>query len=406
MDNISDQLARELARNCQTVEDIEDAIKNLFKSTLEEILEADMNEHLGYVKHDNSGDNSGNSRNGYSKKNVKTKQGKMEIAIPRDRNSEFEPKVVKKYQRDVSRLENQIITMYAKGMSTRDIADQIKELYGINVSSGLVSNITDRIVPMIKEWQSRPLDRVYRIVFLDAIYFNVRQDSRIVNKAAYTALGINSSGYKDILGIWIGDEESASFWLGVCDDLKSRGVEDILIVCKDGLSGFSEAVKAVFPQTDIQLCVIHQIRNSLKYVPNKKRRALMSDLKQVYQALTIEEAELAFASFKEKWGEVYPIPIRQWENNWAELTAYFHYPRDVRRLIYTTNTLESYHRQLRKVTKTKSVFPDENALRKILYLATMDILKKWTVPVNDWAYCMSQFALIFGSRIDMTRTNL
>lgn len=406
MDNIRDQLAREVARNCRTVEDIEDAIRELFRGTLEEILEAEMSEHLGYVKHDNGGDNSGNSRNGYSKKKVKTKQGEIEIAIPRDRNGEFEPKVVRKHQRDVSRLENQIITMYAKGMSTRDIADQIRELYSIGVSAGLVSNITDKIVPMMKEWQSRPLERIYPIVFLDAIYFNVRQDSRIVNKAAYTVLGINSSGHKDILGIWIGDEESASFWLGVCDDLKSRGVEDILIACKDGLSGFSEAVKAVFPKTDIQLCVIHQIRNSLKYVPNKKRQAFVNDLKHVYQALTIEEAELAFASFKEKWGEAYPIPIRQWEKNWVELTAYFHYPSDVRRLIYTTNTLESYHRQLRKVTKTKSVLPDENSLRKILYLATMDILKHWTVPLKDWAYCMSQFALIFENRIDMMKTNL
>jgi transposase-like protein len=309
-------------------------------------------------------------------------------------------------QMAIDRLENQIITMYAKDMSTRDIADQIRELYGINVSSGLVSSTTDRIVPMIKEWQSRPLDRVYLIVFLDAIYFNVRQDSRIVNKAAYTALGINSSGYKDILGTWIGDEESASFWLEVCDDLKSRSVDDILIVYRDGLSGFSEAVKAVFPKTDMQLCVIHQIRNSLKYVPSKNRKAFMIDLKQVYQALTIKQAELAFDSLKQKWGEAYPIPIRQWEKNWVELTSYFRYPMDVRRLIYTTNAVESYNRQLRKVTKTKSVFPDENSLRKVLYLATMDILKKWKVPVNDWAFCMSQFALIFGDRIDMTRTDL
>lgn len=275
-----------------------------------------------------------------------------------------------------NQIEDQIIAMYAKGMSTRDIEDHMRDIYGIDVSPAMVSKITDKILPMIAEWQSRPLERIYPIIFLDAIHFKVRKENRIVNKAAYSVLGINMSGQKDILGIWIGENESASFWLGVCNDLKNRGVEDILIACKDELSGFSEAINTVFPQTEIQLCVIHQIRNSLKYVPYKEQKELMADLKQVYQALTMEEAELAFEIFKEKWGKKHPIIIRSWENNWLELTAYFKYPYEIRRIIYTTNVIEGYHRQLRKVTKTKTAYPTDEALKKIIYLATIEASKK------------------------------
>jgi transposase-like protein len=289
--------------------------------------------------------------------------------------------------------------MYAKGMSTRDIEDHMRDIYGIDVSPTMVSKITDKILPMIAEWQSRPLDRVYPIIFLDAIHFKVRKENRIVNKAAYSVLGINISGQKDILGIWIGENESASFWLGVCNDLKNRGVEDILIACKDGLSGFSEAINTVFPQTEIQLCVIHQIRNSLKYVPHKEQKELMADLKQVYQALTMEEAELAFEIFKEKWSKKHPIIIRSWENNWLELTAYFKYPYEIRKIIYTTNVIEGYHRQLRKVTKTKTAYPTDEALKKIIYLATVEASKKWTMPIKEWKKCISQFAIHFGDRL-------
>lgn len=395
------KLAKELAKDCKTVQDVQNALKELFKTTLEEVLEGEMSEHLGYVKHSPEGNHSGNSRNGYSSKTLKTRQGEVEVEIPRDRNGEFEPRVVKKYERNASELEDQIVAMYAKGMSTRDIEDHLRDIYGIEVSSGLVSKVTDRVMPLIAEWQSRPLDRVYAVVFLDAIHFKVRKDNRIVNKAAYTVLGINTSGLKDVLGVWIGEAESSGFWLGVCNDLKSRGVEDILIACKDGLSGFSEAVRAVYPRTDIQLCIIHQLRNSIKYVPYKDRKPLMNDLKRVYQALTIEECELAFGAFKDKWGKKYPMVVRSWENNWLELTTYFGYPRDIRRLIYTTNTVEGYHRQLRKVTKTKTAYPSDDALRKIIYLATMDITKKWSMPVREWANCMSQFVIQFGDRMEV-----
>lgn len=286
-------------------------------------------------------------------------------------------------------------------MSVRDIEDHMRDIYGIGCSPAMVSKITDKILAMIAEWQSRPLDRVYPIVFIDAIHFKVRQDSRIINKAAYSVMGVNMSGHKDILGIWIGENESASFWLGVCNDLKNRGVEDILIACKDGLSGFSEAINTVFPGTEIQLCVIHQIRNSLKYVSYKEQKQLMADLKRVYQALTLEEAEFAFEEFKDKWGKKHPIVIRSWENNRLELTTYFKYPYDLRRAIYTTNIIEGYHRQLRKVTKTKTAYPTDDALRKIIYLATMEITKKWNVPIREWAKCLSQFAIHFGDRLSI-----
>lgn len=312
MQNTMDKTIKELARECETVEDVHNMLKNLFKDTLQQIFEAEMDEHLGYKKHSPEGNNTGNSRNGYSKKTIQTKLGKTEIEIPRDRNGEFEPRIIKKYQTTSNDLEDQIIAMYAKGMTTRDIEDHMRDIYGIDVSPVMVSKVTDKIMPMITEWQSRPLERVYPIIYLDAIFFKVRKDNRIINKAAYSVLGINMAGQKDILGIWIGENESASFWLGVCNDLKNRGVQDILIACKDGLSGFSEAINTVFPRTEIQLCIIHQIRNSLKYVPWKEQKELMADLKKVYQALTMEEAELAFKMFKEKWGKKHPVIIRSW----------------------------------------------------------------------------------------------
>ena len=323
MQNLKLQLAKEMAKECKSVEDVQSLLKELFKGTIEEILEAEMEEHLGYKKHSVTGNNSENSRNGYSRKTIKTRNGEAEVTVPRDRNGEFEPQIVRKYETTSNEIEDQIIAMYAKGLSTRDIEAHLKDIYGIEVSASLVSKVTDKIYPLIAEWQSRPLERIYPIVFLDAIHFKVRKENRIINKAAYTVLGINLTGRKEILGIWIGESESASFWLGVCNDLKNRGVEDILIVSKDGLSGFSDAIHTVFPQTDIQLCVIHQIRNSMKYVPYKDQKIVMKDLKRVYQALTLEEAELAFEDFKQTWGKKYPIVIRSWEKNWIELTAYF-----------------------------------------------------------------------------------
>jgi len=399
MQNTKDKTIKELAQECHTVDDVHEMLKGLFKDTLQAIFEAEMENHLGYQKHSVEGNNSGNSRNGYSQKTIQTRLGKTELRIPRDRNAEFEPQIIKKYETTSNQLEDQIIAMYAKGMSTRDIEDHMRSIYGIDVSPAMVSKVTDKIMPMISEWQSRPLDRVYPIIFLDAIHFKVRKENRIINKAAYSVLGINMDGQKDILGIWIGENESASFWLGVCNDLKNRGVEDILIACKDGLSGFSEAINSVFPNTEIQLCIIHQIRNSLKYVSYKDRKELISDLKQVYQALTMDEAELAFEMFKEKWGKKHPVIIRSWENNWVELTAYFKYPYAMRKVIYTTNIIEGYHRQLRKVTKTKTAYPTDDALRKIIYLATVEAAKKWTMPIKGWKECASQIGIYFADRL-------
>jgi putative transposase len=399
MQSAEDALVKLLAKKCKTAGDISANLKKLFGPVLQEMLEAEMDQHLGYRKHSNEGDNCGNSRNGYSNKTIKTNVGEVRVSIPRDRNGEFEPIVVKKHERRISELEERVIAMYAKGMSTRDIQDHLKDLYGVNASASLISDITDRVMPLVTEWQSRPLERVYAIVFLDAFYFKVRKENRIVNKAVYTVIGINMAGFKDVLGIWIGEAESAAFWIGTLNDLRARGVEDILIVSTDGLAGFSEAINAVFPKTELQLCVIHQIRNTLKYVANKDRGPLMQDLKPVYKALTIEEAELNFAAFKESWQGKYPHAIKSWETHWLELTAFFKYPKEIRRIMYTTNTIESYHRRLRKVTKTKTAYPNDEALLKILYLATMDATKKWTQPLQDWGYITSQFTILFADRL-------
>lgn len=400
MQNLQSMTISDLAKNCRNVEDIQTALKEIFKETLQKAFEVEMDEHLGYNKNDVEGNNSGNSRNGYSSKTIQTRYGETELKIPRDRNGNFEPKIVKKHERTSNQIEDQIIAMYTKGMSTRDIEEHLADIYGIEVSATMISKITDKILPMIVEWQSRPLERIYPIVYLDAIHYKVRKENRVVNKAAYSVLGITVSGYKEILGIWVGESESASFWLGVCNDLKNRGLQDILIVCKDGLAGFTEAINAVFPKTEVQLCVIHQLRNCFKYIPHKERKQVAVDLKNVYQALTIEEAELELELFKEKWGKKYPIIIKSWENNWLELTAYFKYPYELRKILYTTNTIEGYHRQLRKVTKTKTAFPTDDSLIKIIYLATTDIAKKWTMPIRDWTQCISQFLIYFGDRLN------
>lgn len=398
----SQQLAKELAKGCRSIGDIEERIKELFKDTLQQALEGEMEYHLGYEKHSAEGRNSGDSRNGHSKKTVRTRAGKTEIQVPRDRNGDFEPQIIRKYQTTASDLEDRIVSMYAKGLSTRDIEDQMRDIYGVDVSPALVSKVTDKIMPQVSEWQSRPLEPVYPIMYLDAIHFKVKKDNRIITKAAYTALGITSAGYKDILGIWVGENESASFWLGVLNEMKNRGVHDILVVCKDGLTGFSDAINTVFPHAEVQLCVIHQIRNSMKYVSYKDHRPLMADLKPVYQALTLEDAELQFEEFKDKWAQKYPLVIKSWENNWLELTSYFKYPHELRRIVYTTNTVEGYHRQLRKVTKTKTAYPTDEALRKIIYLATLDISRKWTMPIRDWGSCLSQLTIYFGDRLTTT----
>ena len=397
------ELVRLLAEQCSNMQDVQKLLKSLFKGTIEQMLEAEMEEHLGYEKHSSAGDGSGNSRNGYNKKTLQTEFGQTELQVPRDRNGEFNPKVIAKYQTKTDDLENRIIAMYAKGMSNRDIEDHLRDIYGIEASASLITRITDKIMPAVAEWQTRPLDSMYPIVFLDGIMFKVRKDGKVVNKCVYSVLGINMEGKKDILGIWIAENESASFWLSVCNELKNRGVQDILIACRDNLSGFSSAIETVFPKTEQQLCVIHQIRNSTKYLAYKDLKPVMADLKMVYGAPTMDDAEYRMEEFDEKWGKKYPQIIKSWKANWAELTTYFKYPEEVRRLIYTTNAVEGFHRMLRKYTKTKTIYPTDDAVKKSVYLSIQEITKKWGLPVRDWGIIIGQLMIFFEDRFQLLK---
>jgi transposase-like protein len=380
--------------------DIHNALKDLFADTIQEFMEAELETHLGYAKHDTKSKKTSNSRNGKSAaKTVTTELGEIQVSTPRDREGTFDPQIIKKYQNDLSGMEGQIISMYAKGMSTRDIQAHYNHIYGVELSPTLVSNITDRILPRIQEWQNRPLQEMYAVVFMDAIYYKVRHNNAIVNKAAYIVIGIDLEGCKDVLGIWIGESESAKFWLGVLNDLKSRGIKDILISCVDNLSGFSEAIEAVYPLTDVQKCVVHQIRNSLKHVSYKELKAVAAALKPIYTAVNESAAALAMDAFEEQWGKKYPYAVKSWRTNWTELTAFFQYPEELRKVIYTTNIIESYNRQLRKVTKGKSIFPNDESLLKMLYLSTMDVMEKWTGKVKGWRQIALQLAIHFGDRV-------
>jgi putative transposase len=382
-----------------TAQDAQNALKDLFAQTLQEMLEAELDTYLGYEKHDIQKKQTTNSRNGKSKKTIISEYGEHEIEVPRDRQGEFEPVVVKKHQSTVTGIEDQIVAMYAKGVSVRDIQDHLEQLYGVEVSPTMISNVTNKLVPLIKEWQSRPLQSVYAVVFLDAIHFKVKQDGHIVNKAAYMVIGIDLDGNKDVLGMWIGEHESSKFWLGVLNDLKNRGVQDILITCVDNLNGFSQAITASYSKTEIQKCIIHQVRNSTRYVSYKDLKKVTAALKLIYKAATEEAALLELDHFEEVWGSKYPLVIRSWRSNWDELATFFKYPPELRKLIYTTNMIESYHRQLRKVTKGKSIFPTDEALLKMLYLATMDVVRKWTGRVQNWGQILLQLSVFFPDRI-------
>lgn len=393
------ELVRLLAQECGSIQDIHQLLKDLFKETIEQMLEAEMDDHLGYEKHSPQGDLSGNSRNGYNKKTIQTEMGKTEIRVPRDRNGQFEPQLIGKYQTKNDGIEQQIIAMYQKGMSTRDIEDHLRDIYGIDVSPALISRITDKIMPQLMEWQSRPLSAVYPIVFFDGIVFKVRKESRVVNKCAYTVLGINMDGKKEILGIWLSENESASFWATVCNELKNRGVQDILIACRDNLGGFSNAIQTVFPKTEQQLCIIHQIRNSTKYVSYKDLKPVMADLKAIYQAPSEDDALYHLEEFAERWDKKYPQILKSWKENWSELSAFFKYPDEVRRLIYTTNSVEGFHRMLRKYTKTKTTYPTDDALRKSIYLSIEEISKKWSMSRRDWGIIVGQLMIFFEDRL-------
>lgn len=374
------------------------AFAPLLKRFLEHALESEMETHLSIEER-----SKGNKRNGKGSKLVKTSLGSIPIKTPEDRHSNFEPSIIKKRSRVLAdNLAPKIIGLYSKGMSLRDISDHIQEMYDTEVSTTTLSNIIDRIIPEVEEWQNRALDEVYPIVWLDAMHYKVKCDGRVVSRAVYNILAINTSGYKDLIGMYVSENESANFWLNVLTDLKARGVKDILIACTDNLAGFSQAIKSIYPQVEIQKCIIHQIRNSLKYVAYKNRKEFMSDLKPVYKAVNKNQAEIELDKLAVKWKKTYPIVIKSWRENWEELSTYFAYDTSIRNLIYTTNAIEGFHRQVRKVTKTKGVFTTDMSLKKLLYLAISNISKKWTQPLKDWPITFQQFSIRFGDRLKLT----
>ena len=385
--------------NFTNVADVYAYLKEGFKDILQELMEAELDAALGYEKYQKSQTPSSNKRNGHSTKTLKSQYGEFPIEIPRDRNGEFEPKLIPKYQRDISGIEEKVISLYARGLSTRDIHDQLQDLYGIEVSAEMVSKITDKILPEIKEWQSRPLEAIYPFVFMDCIHYKVREDGRILSKAAYIILGVTTDGYKDILSITVGANESAKFWLGMLNDLKNRGVKDVLLFCVDGLVGFKEAIQAVFPEAQIQRCIIHMLRNSFKYVNYNDLKKFSADFKYVYNAPNEAIAKEELERMKEVWGKKYPYAIHNWETNWEDVSSFFQFSEEIRRIMYTTNIIEGLNRQYRKVTKAKSVFPSDTSLEKMLYLASKNITKKWTQRYRNWDQVLSQLILLYEERL-------
>ena len=381
-------------------QDVQDMLKDLLGDTLQGMLEAELDQSLGYSKYDYRNKETDNSRNGYSKKTVVSSMGDIDLDIPRDRNGEFQPQIVKKNQTDISNIEDQVLSMYAKGMTTRDISAHLHDVYGVVASAEMISHMTDRILPVAKEWQNRPLEKKYAVVFMDAVHFHVREDNRTIKKAVYVAIGIRLDGTKEVMGMWIGGNESAKYWLGVLNEIRNRGVEDIMIVSVDGLTGFVDAIGAVFPKAEIQRCIVHQVRYTTKFVNYKDIKPFMKDLKAVYQAPTEEIALENLDILEENWGKKYPSSIASWRNNWPQLSTYFKYPSEIRKIIYTTNSIENFNRGLRKVTKSKSVFPTDDALFKSIYLAMVDITKKWTGTARNWGQTLDQLMIYFGDRID------
>ena len=401
--NIPDIDLKKELKTCKSMEDLvgkNGLMQRLFGDIIQQFLEAEMEEHLGREKYDRVPEEDKNYRNGYSTKKIRSSFGDVKIDVPRDRKAEFEPKIVKKYETVCNELDKKVIGLYARGMSVDDIKAEIDELYGVDISPAMISKITDKVMDTAIAWQNRPLDEVYPIVYMDAIHYKVRDEHQIVSKAAYICMALDMKGYKDILGIWIGEQEGAKFWLSVCNDLKNRGVMDIVIACMDGLKGLPEAIKTVFPNVNIQSCIIHQIRNSIKYISSKDSKAFMKDLKCVYQATNEDLALQALQDLDNSWGSKYPIVIQSWTNNWDNLSTYFKFPPEIRRIIYTTNALEGFNRQLRKFTKTKTSFPTDDSLRKSLYLATEQIMSKWNSPCQNWHGTLAQLSIMYEDRLE------
>lgn len=401
--DVIDQLMDQIDFHGMTVEELageNGLLKKLTSRFYSKALDAEMDEHLGYKKNDNAGDNSGNSRNGYTTKTVITDDNDtIEVQVPRDRNSTFEPVIIPKHEKRTPLFNDQIISMYSFGMSTRDIQRHLQQVYGVTVSPETISNITESVMADVREWQNRSLEKSYPILFLDALRVNSRQDGKNINKALYVALAINWEGRKEVLGLWLADTEGAKFWMSVLTDIKNRGTEDILIACMDGLTGFPDAVKAVFPDTHIQHCIVHMIRNSTKFVSYKDLKAVCRDLKEVYSAINAESGHEALEEFGKKWNDKYPMIQASWERNWNDLTEFFNYPKDIRRAIYTTNAIESLNFSLRKVTRNKSSFPDDDSIYKVMYLAIKNASTRWTMSIKDWGLAVNQFAILFDGRV-------
>lgn len=396
-----DKLVQELTKNATAEELLKDSglLKELKKRLVEVALEAEMTEHLGYEKHSPEGHGTGNSRNGKTSKRIIGADGDVEIEVPRDRNGDFEPQLIRKRQVRLPGFDEKVLSLYARGMTTREIQGHLQEIYDVEVSPALISRVTDAVLDEVKAWQNRPLDVVWPVVYLDAIHLKIRTDGRVQNRAVYVALGINLAGNKELLGLWIGESEGAKFWLNVLTELNNRGVQDILIASVDGLTGFPEAIGSVFPKTEVQLCIVHMVRNSMRYVPWKFKRAVLKDLKKVYKAATVEEAEQALDAFEEAWGEQYPMAAKSWRSRWENVIPFFGYPAPIRKVIYTTNAVESLNAQLRKVTKKRGAFPTDDSVRKVLYLAITRASKKWTMPIQDWPAALNFFSIVFEGRV-------
>ena len=392
-------------KKCKIIDDVlgkNGLVQRLVKDVLENILEAEMDEHLGRDKYQRQSDiepGERNYRNGYSQKSLRSSFGDVDLDIPRDRKAEFEPQIIKKYETVCNELDKKIISLYAKGMTTSDIQAEIEDLYGITISPSMVSKITDKVIATATEWQNRMLDKIYPIVYLDTMYFKVRSNGKIVNKAVYICLGYTMEGYKDILGLWVDEAEGAKFWLGICNDLKNRGVKEILIACMDGLKGLPQAIQTVFPSANIQTCIVHQIRNSIKYIASKDKKSFMKDLKEIYKAPTEELALAQLDKLKETWGNSYGMVIDSWYNNWNNLSTFFDFSPRIRKMIYTTNALEGFNRQVRKYTKSRTIFPTDESLNKCVYLATMEIMEKWTQPVPNWGATLAELTLFFTEEL-------
>lgn len=399
---IDNELIDKLLKDYKKPEDLvgeNGLLKELTKRLLERAMSAEMTEHVGYEKHDATGDNTGNSRNGTSAKTIRGTFGTMPIEVPRDRNGTFEPQIIEKHQTRFTGFDDNIISLYARGLSTREIQQNLEEIYHVEVSAGLISNVTNEVIEEVKTWQNRQLDEVYPIVYMDAIQFKVRDSGHVKNKAVYLAIGMTMEGLKEVLGLWIAQTEGAKFWLQVVTELKNRGVKDILIACVDGLKGFPEAIESVFPQTVVQLCIVHLVRHSLNYVNWKDRKEVARDLKTIYTSATDMEAEQRLAEFRMKWDAKYPMIAKSWHSNWARVIPFFAHPEEIRRVIYTTNAIESLNMSLRKVTKARGSFPNDDAVFKLLYLALRNIAKKWTMPVYDWKAALNRFAIIYENRL-------